>query len=182
MILRTRIRRRTKTPTSLVVPSSASLQAAGDGRLVFAMAAARLLPPLLVLRSVRDKVDKSEKFNLRLKPATGRVKPTPTSTSQFVLHFQGGALLLARTSTKRAPELVNSRTRWTTSRPTLRAGQTPCACQSWWEHKRSSLRDILHCIFAQPRGKESAASKSCSTATEPSTPGEKVVFIFCVCK
>ena len=62
MLLRTRIRRRTKTPTSLVVPSSASLKAAGDGRLVFAVAAARLLPPLLVLRSVTDKVDKSEKI------------------------------------------------------------------------------------------------------------------------
>ena len=115
--------------------------------------------------------------NLRLIPATGRVKPTPTSTSQFVLHLQGGALLLARTSTKRAPELINSYTRWTTGRPTLRAGQTPYACQSWWEHKRSSLRDILHCIFSQPRGKESAVSKSCSMATEPSTPGGKTNLI-----
>ena len=181
MILRTRIRRRTKTPTSLVVPSPASLKAAGDGCLVFALAAARLLPPLLVLRSVRDKVD-NLKFKLGLIPATGRVKPTPTSTSQLVLHFQGGALLLARTSTKRAPELINSRARWTAGPPTLRAGQTPCACQSWWEHKRSSLRDILHCIFSQPRGKESAVSKSCSTAMEPSTPGGKWFSSFVFCK
>ena len=118
MLLRTRIRRRTKTPTSLVVPSSASLKAAGDGSLVFAVAVARLLPPLLVLRSVRDKVD-NLKFKLGLIPATGRVKSTPTSTSQFVLHLQGGTLLLARTSTKRAPELIKSRTRWTTGQTHL---------------------------------------------------------------
>ena len=83
----------TEALAGLVVPDTSHLQA-GRGRLgVPALAAARLLPPLLVLV-----------------PAAGRFQATATPTGKLVLHLQGGTLLLARAATKGAP--------WTTGKST----------------------------------------------------------------
>ena len=86
VILRAGVRGWAEALARLVIPSSSPLQAGGGGRGVPAVAAACLLPPLLVLRS-----------------AAGRLKATATSTSKLVLNLQGGALLLARAATKGAP-------------------------------------------------------------------------------
>lgn len=78
VILRAGIRGWAEALARLVIPSSTSLQAGRGGRGVPAVAAARLLPPLLVRG-----------------PAAGRLQATPTPTGKLVLHLQGGALLLA---------------------------------------------------------------------------------------
>ena len=157
VILRTGVRWWAEALARLVIPGSTSLQAGRGGRGVPAVAAARLLPPLLVIG-----------------PAAGRLQATPTPTGKLILHLQGGALLLARAATKGAP--------WTTRStsgkkgalgPTLRAALTPCAFEWRWEHRRSNLRGNLRCISSPSRGTASAGRKSCSTATESSPPSKR---------
>ena len=154
VILRAGVRGWAEALARLVIPGSTSLQAGRGGRGVPALAAARLLPPLLVLG-----------------PTAGRFQATATPTGKLVLHLQGGTLLLARAATKGAP--------WTTRStsgekgalgPTLRAALTPCAFERRWEHRRSNLRGNLRCISSPSRGTASAGRKSCSTATESSPP------------
>ena len=94
VILRAGVRRWAEALARLVIPSSTALQAGCGGRSVPAVAAARLLPPLLVLQ-----------------PAAGRLQATATPTGKLVLHLQGGALLLARTATKGAPGTTRRSTR-----------------------------------------------------------------------
>ena len=76
----------TEALAGLVVPDPTHLKAGGRCLGVPAVAAACLLPPLLVLR-----------------PAAGRLQATSTPTFKLILHLKGGTLFLTRAPTKGAP-------------------------------------------------------------------------------